>query len=98
MIITETSDSEMRNDLLTDDYASWTYDQATALIEHYNELYGYDDDVQHFWCSAEIRGVWSAYDNKEQAKKAYSLEASEDLEDYTIVLNSEDNTILIEDF
>ena len=98
MIYTEISDSKMQDDLMSDDYAKWTYDQASALVDHYNELYSYTEDLNYSWSPATVRMEWSSYDNTEQVKKAYSLESSEDIEDYTTVLYSEDNTIIIRDF
>ncbi|MCH9712853.1 MAG: hypothetical protein K0U20_09540 [Proteobacteria bacterium] len=96
MIYRQLSTYEMINDLMDDDYASYTYDQAEALVNYYEEL---SEDIDIEWDSVAIRCEWTTYDNIEEVKNNYSdLESLEQLEENTQVIVAEDNTLIVMDF
>ena len=88
----------MINDLRDDDYASYTYDQAKALVNYYEELS--DDMGENIeWDTVAIRCEWTTYNNIEEVIANYSdLESLEQLEEHTTVLIADDNTLVVMDF
>ena len=98
MVYQEMSTSEMIDDLMGDDYAGWTYDQAVALSEYY-ELLSDETDSDIEWDPVSIRCEWDAYDNIEDVQESYpDIEDIGDLEDSTMTILSEDGSILLVGF
>ena len=96
MIYRQLSTYEMINDLMDDDYASYTYDQAEALVNYYEEL---SEDTDIAWDTVAIRCEWSTYDNIEEVKNNYlNIDSLEQLEENTQVIVAEDNTLIVMDF
>ena len=96
MIYRQLSTYEMINDLMDDDYTSYTYDQAEALVNYYEEL---SEDIDIEWDSVAIRCEWSTYDNIEEVKNNYlNIDSLEQLEENTQVIVAEDNTLIVMDF
>jgi len=95
MIYQEMTTSEMISDLLKDDYASWTYNQAVVLVEHLEDI---SDESEWRWDCVALRCEWSGYDSLEEAEKSYNLDKDENLEDYTTVLYADDGEVMIIDF
>ena len=98
MIYQEMSKYQMMQELTSDGYASWTYDQAEALIEHLEE-YAQDDFVQ--FDSVALRCEFTGYSSIEEATKEYDLDEGETLEDKTdIIYCGEDyqGEVVVRDF
>ena len=98
MIYQQMNKHQMMNDLMSDGYASWTYDQAEALAEHIEES---SIDSEWEWDSVALRCSWSGYSSIEEAREDYTLDDDENLEDYTTVLYCGDDylgEVVIEDF
>lgn len=100
MIYKEITTFEMVHSLLTDDNAAWTFEQAESLVEYYERL-SEDLDENIEWDYVAVRCEWSAYDDFNAVKNAYTypeMNNIQDLQDNTTVLECDDNTILIQDF
>jgi hypothetical protein len=100
MIYTQPTTYEMINDLCNDEYASWTYDEASALVDYYDQL-SEDCDINIEWDTVAIRCEWSSYATIQEVNDTYSdlnAKTVEDLEEHTQVLECADGTLLIQDF
>jgi len=100
MIYIQPTTNQLMDDLRNDDYAKWTYDEAHALVEHY-ELLSEDCDINIEWDTVAIRCEWTSYSNLNEVNDNYSdLDAKtiEDLREHTEVLTCEDGTLIIQDF
>ena len=94
MIYNTMTTNQMIDDLLTDDYASWTYSQAEILAEHIEE---FAEETDWEWCRVAIRCDFSGYKNRAEADSEYDL-AEDKLEDHTTVLECANGEIVIQDF
>jgi hypothetical protein len=94
MVYTTMTTNQMIDDLLTDDYASWTYSQAEILAEHIED---FADETDWEWCRVAVRCDYSGYKNRAEAESMYNL-AEDELEDHTTVLECADGQIVIQDF
>ena len=95
MIYRELTPSNMVDDLTSDTYGAWTYEQATVLVSHLEEICG---ETDWEWDAVAIRCEYSGYESRAEAESQYDLDDGEELEDYTTVLECEDGQIVIEDF
>ena len=98
MIYTELTTNQMINDLMDDEYAKWTYDEAEALADYYEHLS--DDMGENIeWDTVAIRCEWSSYADFEEVQKNYwDLEDEEQLSDNTFYIKLKDGTFLVMDF
>lgn len=98
MIYTELTTSTMINDLMSDEYAKWTYDEAEALAEYYAMLSDdIGDDIE--WDTVAIRCDWSSYADLEELKENYlDIEDEDDLNDHTHYLKLDNGTYLVQNF
>ena len=81
-MITTLSTSQAINELLADQYASWTYDEAEAIINYYEDLEEGTGELIEFDHVA-IRCDWTCA-TEEEAREMYSIEGdvSEYLNDH----------------
>ena len=80
------SENEFIEDLLSDEYASWTYDGARALYEYLTDLEE-DTGEQIEFDRVALRCDFSQYDNLEDILNQYNdINTLEDLQDNTTVL------------
>jgi len=93
-MITTLSTNQAINDLLADKYASWTYNEAKALVNFYEELEEQLDEVIEF-DPVSIRCEWTSA-TEEEVREMYSIEGNvrEYLED-RVVLEVEDNLLFL---
>ena len=92
--------TDFMNSLRRDENASWTYDEAEALYDFYENLsedIGEDIEVDHVM----VRCEWSSYNNFDELREVYddSLElyTLEDFKNNTSVIELKDS-ILIQEF
>ena len=71
-MITTLSRSQAINDLLADDLASWTYNEAQCLVNFYEELEDQQGEAIEFDRVA-IRCDWTKA-TEEEAREMYSIE------------------------
>lgn len=102
-LIQTPSISELAHQLLQDDNASWTYEEAHAIVEYLDELsYGMDEDIE--FCPVAIRCDVNSY-SWEDLREYYSNiqdiadakdneELLEVLQDHTSVITHNDETVL----
>ena len=99
-IINNVTESQFIDNLLGDDYASWTYDEAQRLYDYYWQLsedIGEDIELDR----VAIRCEWDSADNIQEVIDNYShhdIKTLEDLEDYTPVLELEGGRLLYKGF
>ena len=88
------STNEMINELLADEYAGWTYDEAEALVNCYEELEDQQGEAIEFDRVA-IRCDWTSA-TEEEAREMYSIEGdvSEYLNDHGYCLEVEEVSFL----
>ena len=97
------STNEMVNKLMTDEYANWTYEEATALTAYYEELEEETDEPMQFdrvaircdWSSATLDEVISSYSTGEEDLHTCE-EKLEWLQDRTQVIELDDSLLYIE--
>ena len=96
-LIRTVSESEFIDDLIGDDYAHWTIDEARALYNYYDEL----SDCMESGLEIDrvmVRCEWSSYKNFDEILEVYDFNYSMDsLMDMTQVIILDDS-ILIQDF
>lgn len=95
MIYQELTTNYIVDDLLSDDYASWTYNQAVALADYIQE---FCEETDWEWDRVAIRCDYSGYANRAEAEADYDLEEGEELEDHTTVIICDDGEIVIYQF
>ena len=96
MVYTELTESQMIHDLLGDDNASWSYNQAEAIADFFMEMYG--DDENYEWDPVAIRCEFSGYDSIEEAEKEYDFSKYGSIENNTLVLFCMDGEVVVQDF
>ena len=93
-IIKTVTDSAFIDDLLADDYASWTYDEAAALYDYHWQLsedIGEDIELDR----VGIRCEWDRAESIQEVIKEYDdINSLEDLEDHTQVIELEGGRLL----
>jgi hypothetical protein len=97
-MITTLSTNQAINDLLADENASWTYDEAEALVNFYEELEDQQGEAIEFDRVA-IRCEWTKA-TEEEAREMYSIEGdvSEYLNDHGYCLEVEEGSFLFLNF
>ena len=94
MIIKTVTDSAFIDNLLADEYASWTYEEAAALYEYYWDLsedLGEPIELDR----VAIRCEWNKADSIDEVIEDYDcIEDLEDLQQRTNVLEQQDGTLL----
>ena len=93
-IITTVNKNQFIDNLLTDDFASWRYEDAEALFDYY-EAYseGTGEDVE--LDRVALRCEWTCADNIEEVVEDYdSIEDLEDLIQRTEVIEHDDGSLL----
>ena len=102
-LIQKPSMSELAHELRNDDNASWTYDEAHAIVEYFDELsYDIGEDIE--FCPVAIRCDVNSY-TFEEMREYYSniqeiadaednQEIIEVLRDYTSVITHTDESVL----
>jgi len=88
------STNEMINELLADEYAGWTYDEAEALVNFYEDLEDQLDEVIEF-DPVSIRCEWVSA-TEEEVREMYDIDGDvkEYLED-RVVLEVEDRLLFL---
>tara|TARA_R110000822_G_scaffold309798_1_gene440263 strand:+ start:43 stop:336 length:294 start_codon:yes stop_codon:yes gene_type:complete len=89
-------ETDFIDDLMRDDYAHWSVDEARALYNYYDEV----SDCMESGLEIDktmVRCEWSSYKNFEEILEAYSLDSIEEIEDNTQMIVLKDS-ILIQDF
>ena len=98
MIIQSVNKNQFIDNLLTDDYASWRYEDAEALYEYYEELSevnGQDFELDR----VALRCEWTVADSIEEVVENYdSIEDLEDLIQRVTVIEHDDGSLLFEAF
>jgi len=102
MVYTELTESQMIHDLLGDDNAGWSYNQAEAIANFFMEMYGNDEEFfkneNYEWDLVAIRCEFSGYDSIEEAEEEYDLDSDDKLENNTLVLFCMDGEVVVQDF
>lgn len=97
-IINTMSKWEFMKELGADDSAEWSYDQAEALFEWYEELSEATGEPYELDTVA-IRCTWTAYDTITEALADYSLDSWADLQEQTFTIEGlNDGTVLVHEF
>ena len=95
-IINTVNSNQFIDDLMRDDYAGWTYEDAEALYEYYEMLsedIGEDIELDR----VAIRCEWDRADNIQEVIDNYShhdINSLEDLEDHTTVIELKGGRLL----
>jgi hypothetical protein len=94
-MITTLSTSQAINDLLADEYAGWTYNEAEALVNFYEDLEDQQGEAIEFDRVA-IRCDWTKA-TEEEAREMYNIEGdvSEYLDDHGYCLNVGDALLFL---
>jgi len=95
-LIRSVGEQEFINDLIRDDYAHWTINEARALYEYYDELSDCFENGLEI-DRTMVRCEWSSYKSFNDILEAYGLDSIQELEDRTTMIQLEDS-ILIQDF
>jgi hypothetical protein len=95
MIIQTVNKNQFIDNLLTDDYASWRYEDAEALFDYYENL-SIDQGEPIELDRVAIRCDWSVADNIEQVMDEYDyINGMEDLVDNSYeVIEHDDGSLL----
>ena len=96
MVYIELTESQMIHDLMGDENAGWTYNQAEAIADFFMEMYGEDGNFE--WDPVGIRCEFSGYNSIEEAEKDYDLDSDDKLENNTLVLFCMDGEVVVQDF
>ena len=93
-IIQTVTKSQFIDNLLADDYASWTYEDAGALYDYY-EQYSDDTGEDVELDRVALRCEWTRADSIDEVIEEYDdIESLEDLEDNTQVIEHEGGVLL----
>ena len=85
-IIQTVNKSQFIDNLLADDYASWTYEDAEALYDYY-EQYSDDTGEDVELDRVALRCEWTRADSIDEVIEEYDdIESLEDLQDETQVI------------
>ena len=102
MVYVELTESQMIHDLMGDDNASWSRNQAEAIADFFMEMYGNSHafilNENYEWDPVAIRCEFSGYDSIEEAEKEYDLDSDDKLENNTLVLFCMDGEVVVQDF
>jgi len=92
----ELTTSEVVDRLLADEYAGWTYEEARALAEYYED---YEDSTGEKieFDPVSIRGDWNKYEDDAEAEEAYSMRMGA-IEARTEVILVEGGGLLVREF
>jgi len=104
MIVESLNMTEVIDRLMQDIYSDWTYEQAEALADYYEQQYGGEKYHWEF-SKLEVRLEWSAYKTKQHLFNRYRFLFDEDevgnietIENETLVIKCRDNTYLVRAF
>ena len=99
MIIQTVNKNQFIDNLLTDDYASWRYEDAEALFDYYENL-SVEQGEPIELDRVAIRCEWSIADNIEQVMDEYDyINGMEDLVDNSYeVIEHADGSLLYQAF
>ena len=93
-IIQTVNKSQFIDNLLADDYASWTYEDAEALFDYYEDLsedLGEDVELDR----VALRCEWTRADSIDEVIEEYDdIESLEDLQDNTQVIEHDGGVLL----
>ena len=93
-IIQTVNKSQFIDNLLADDYASWTYEDADALYDYYEQLsddMGEDVELDR----VSLRCEWTRADSIDEVIEDYDdIESLEDLQDNTQVIEHDGGVLL----
>ena len=93
-IIQTVTKSQFIDNLLADDYASWTYEDAGALYDYYEDFSddtGEDVELDR----VALRCEWTRADSIDEVIEDYDdIESLEDLQDNTQVIEHEGGVLL----
>ena len=97
-IIQTVNKNQFIDNLLADDYASWTYEDAGALFDYYEQFSddtGEDVELDR----VALRCEWTRADSIDEVIEEYDdIESMEDLEDRTQVIEHEGGVLLYQAF
>ena len=93
-IIQTVNKSQFIDNLLADDYASWTYEDAGALYDYYEDYSeGTGEDVE--LDRVALRCEWTRADSIDEVIEDYDdIESLEDLQDNTQVIEHDGGVLL----
>ena len=93
-IIQTVNKSQFIDNLLADDYASWTYEDAGALYDYY-EQYSDDTGEDVELDRVALRCEWTRADSIDEVIEDYDdIESLEDLQDNTQVIEHDGGVLL----
>jgi len=93
-IIQTVNKSQFIDNLLADDYASWTYEDAEALYDYY-EQYSDDTGEDVELDRVALRCEWTRADSIDEVIEDYDdIESLEDLQDNTQVIEHDGGVLL----
>ena len=94
MIINTVNENQFIDDLMGDDYASWTYDEAEALFDYYEDLSeGLGEDIE--LDRVAIRCEWERAHDIDEVIDVYSeVNSLDDLHEHTVVIEMDEGRLL----
>ena len=97
-IIKTVTESAFIDNLIADDYCSWTYEEALALFEYYEQLsedIGEDIELDR----VAIRCEWEKAHDIDEVIEIYSeVHSLDDLHDHTSVIEMDEGRLLYMSF
>lgn len=91
MIYIQPTTNELVHDLMSDDFANWSYEGASAIVEYLEEVYS--DDTHFEFNRVDIRCAYSEYASFEDLKADYDHLYDEEIKDRIIA--SGDSFIIV---
>ena len=97
-IITTVTKSQFIDNLLADEFASWTYEDADALFDYYEDFsFGTGEDVE--LDRVALRCEWTKADSIDEVIEDYdSIDSLEELQLRTDVIEHEGGVLLFKTF
>jgi len=94
-IIQRVTKYDFINDLMNDNYSNWSYEEAEALFNYYNDL-AEDLNENIEFDRVSIRCDWSSYKNYNKALEAYGLDSIYELQENTTIIDLKDSILMID--
>lgn len=94
-IIQRVTEYDFINDLMSDNYSNWSYEEARALYNYYNDL-AEDLNENIEFDRVAIRCDWSSYKNYNEALEAYGLDSIYELQENTTIIDLKDSILMID--
>lgn len=93
----EMTTNQMVHILLKDEYANWSYEGATALIEYLEEFETWNSESPLEFDPVALRCEFTEYKTLGQALEDYGISRSTELRDSTLVIDF-DGGVIVQQF